>query len=117
MLLCVSSPTTIRARELRSNMSGTERRVWYRLRRNRLGAKFRRQYPIGPYFADFACLTARLVVEVDGAGHDEEADRRKTEYLQARGFRVMRVPASETDQGLDDVIEGVWWKLRAPSPP
>ena len=47
----------------------------------------------------------------------EEADRRKTEYLQARGFRVMRVPASETDQGLDDVIEGVWWKLRAPSPP
>jgi len=96
-------------------MSGTERRVWYRLRRRRLdGFRFRRQLPIGPYFADFVCLTARLIIEVDGAGHQEATDRRKTEYLAAQGFRVLRVPASETDQGLDDVIESIWLKLHSP---
>ena len=105
----------MRARQLRKDMSGTERRVWYRLRRRRLdGFKFRRQLPIGPYFADFVCLTARLIIEVDGAGHQEATDRRKTEYLAAQGFRVLRVPASETDQGLDDVIESIWLKLHSP---
>ena len=100
-------------------MSGTERRVWYRLRRRNLaGFKFRRQYPIGPYFADFACLSARLVVEVDGALHeDPEKDRRKTEYLESQGFRVLRVPASETDQNLDDVMESIWLKLHNPESP
>ncbi len=99
-------------------MSGTERRVWYRLRGRRLGGfKFRRQLPIGPYFADFACLTARLVVEVDGTGHEEETDRCKTEYLESQRFRVLRIPASETDQGLEDVMEVVWSMLQGASPP
>jgi very-short-patch-repair endonuclease len=54
-------------------MSGTESRLWYRLRcRQLLGRKFRRQVPIGPYFADFACLDARLVVEVDGDHHGDQ---------------------------------------------
>ncbi|TMC54210.1 MAG: DUF559 domain-containing protein [Chloroflexi bacterium] len=106
------SPETVRARELRGDMSGTERRVWYRLRGRRLGGfKFRRQLPIGPYFADFVCLSARLVVEIDGEFHEEESDRRKTAYLESQGFRVMRFPASATDQGLDDVIESIFWKL------
>jgi very-short-patch-repair endonuclease len=88
-------------------MSGTERRVWYRLRGKRLGGfKFRRQLPIGPYFADFACLSARLVIEIDGGEHHEESrDVRRTAYLVSQGFRVIRVPASHTDQHLDDVIE------------
>jgi len=106
------SPETQRARDLRNDMSGTERRVWYRLRRRQLaGFKFRRQLPIGPYFADFACLSARLVVEIDGEFHNEVSDQRKTAYLESQGFRVMRFPASATDQGLDDVIESIFWKL------
>ena len=89
-------------------MSPTERRVWYRLRGRRLsGFKFRRQLPVGPYFVDFACMSARLAVEVDGAGHEADVDDRKTRYLESQGFRVLRVPASETDQGLDDVVEGI----------
>src|SRR5689334_20923602 len=108
-------PKTIRARELRREMSGTERRVWYRLRRNNLGFKFRRQHPIGPFFADFVSLEARLVVEIDGILHDDpERDRRRTAYIESRGFRVMHVWASETDQHLDDVIESIWSKLREP---
>src|SRR2546421_11964999 len=101
------SPETERARELRNNMSGTERRVWYRLRGRRLaGFKFRRQLPIGPYFVDFVCLSARLVVEIDGGEHHEiESDQRKTAYLESQGFNVRRFPASATDRGLDDGIE------------
>ena len=114
------SPETVRARELRRDMSGTERRVWSRLRKRSLsGHKFRRQVPIGPYFADFACLRARLVVEIDSDYHeDPERDRRKTEYLESNGFRVMRIFASDTDHGLDEVIEAIWWELhdRQPHP-
>ncbi|HEY3084978.1 MAG TPA: DUF559 domain-containing protein [Candidatus Dormibacteraeota bacterium] len=113
------SPETERARELRRDMSGTERRVWYRLRGKRLaGHKFRRQLPVGPYFVDFVCLKARLVVEIDGAGHeDEDRDWRKTEYLESQGFRVLRVPAHETDQGLDDVIGWIYAELEPPTSP
>ena len=112
------SPETTRARELRTNMSGTERRVWYRLRRKNLGAKFRRQYAIGPYFADFVCLSARLVIEMDGGDyHDFARDQRKTAYIEGCGFRVVRVAASETDQNLDGVIEGVLMHLQNRMPP
>jgi very-short-patch-repair endonuclease len=111
------SPETERARELRNNMSGTERRVWYCLRGRRLaGFKFRRQLPIGPYFADFVCLSARLVVEIDGEFHKEESDRRKTAYLESQRFRVMRIPASDTDQHLDDVMESIFWELHETPP-
>lgn len=100
-------------------MSGTERRVWFRLRkRNVAGQKFRRQFPIGPYFADFACLSARLVVEIDGELHDDPArDQRKTDYLESRGWRVLRVPASATDTGMDDVIDRIAELLPEPSSP
>ena len=100
-------------------MSGTERRVWYRLRGRRLaGFKFRRQLPIGPYFADFACLSARLVVEIDGGEHHEpEIDARKTAYLESQGFRVVRIGASQTDQHLAEVIELIWSELQSPTAP
>ena len=101
-------------------MSGTERRVWYNLRGRRLaGFKFRRQLPIGPYFADFVCLSARLVVEIDGGEHhEEESDRRKNTFLESQGFRVIRIPASDTDQDLYEVLNYILAELHAdPSPP
>jgi len=53
------------------------------LRGRRLaGHKFRRQLAVGPYFIDFVCLKSRLAVEIDGAGHEEESDQRKTAYLE-----------------------------------
>ena len=108
------SPETDRARYLRSNMSGTERRVWYRLRGRRLsGHKFRRQLAVGPYFIDFVCLKSRLAVEIDGAGHEEESDQRKTAYLEANGFRVIRIPASSTDQRLSDVMDTILFELES----
>ena len=109
----VHSPTTDRARYLRNHMSKVEWYVWSRLRNRRLGGyKFRRQVPIGPYFADFACLAARLVVEVDGEGHTQESDELKTAYLHSRGYRVLRVPVGDVDESIDEVMDGVFLALR-----
>ncbi len=61
---------TDKARDLRRDGSRAERKVWELLRARRIGgAKFRRQHPIGPYFADFACISRKLVIEVDGEHH------------------------------------------------
>ena len=113
------SPETVRARELRRDMSNTERRVWFRLRRRSVGGhKFRPQVPIGPHFADFACVKARLVIEIDSEFHEDPArDQRKTDYLEARGWRVLRVFASQTDRDLGDLIEMIGVTLEECSSP
>jgi very-short-patch-repair endonuclease len=110
------SPEVYNARWLRNNMTETERRVWSRLRSKQLGGyKFRRQAPVGPYVVDFMCISDRLAIEVDGAGHeDEEADELKTRYLQATGYRVLRIPASVIDESMDDVIHGIYLELTQP---
>ncbi|HEY8696210.1 MAG TPA: DUF559 domain-containing protein, partial [Rhizomicrobium sp.] len=87
--------TNSRARELRSNMTDAERRLWALLRRKKLaGFRFRRQAQIGPYYADFFCPGARLVVEVDGSTHGQDdlhvRDERRTRWLEAHGCRVIR---------------------------
>jgi very-short-patch-repair endonuclease len=109
------SPTTERARELRNNMTKAEWFVWSRLRgRQMAGYKFRRQFPIGPYFADFACLSARLVVEVDGGeGHGQESDEQKTAFLKSRGYRVVRIPIQSLDESIDDVMDTIYCELAA----
>jgi very-short-patch-repair endonuclease len=81
------------ARELRRNSTDAERRLWYHLRGHRLqGLRFRRQHPIGGYFADFACLELGLVVELDGGQHDlrREHDVVRSAVMAAHGFEVLR---------------------------
>jgi len=82
------------ARRFRKKLTPAETLLWWRLRREHDGWLFRRQHPIGPYIADFACIEARLVVEVDGATHgtDEEIahDQRRTQFLESDGWRVLR---------------------------
>jgi len=85
-----------RARALRRNASGTERRVWAQLRGSRLdGLKFRRQAPLGPYVLDFVCLRHRLIIEVDGPFHDPDHDAARDAFLKAKGFRVLRFSNDE----------------------
>ena len=60
----VARPEVIRARQLRKDMTKPERMLWQRLRQRPEGYKFRRQHPIGPYIADFCCLSERFVVEI-----------------------------------------------------
>jgi very-short-patch-repair endonuclease len=73
--------------ELRYRSTDVERKLWYDLRGQRfLGWKFRRQHAIGPFIADFACVEARLVIELDGGQHAEsKSDERRTAYLDAQG--------------------------------
>jgi len=108
------SPNIDLARKLRNNMSNAEWRLWSRLRARRLGARFRRQHPIGPYFADFACVRKRLVIEVDGDTHTEAYDQRRDAWLQARGWTVLHVPVQELDESFEDVVEAIWSRLNDP---
>ncbi len=68
--------------------------------------KFRRQHPVPPYVADFACLERGLIVEVDGGQHSgqEVADAARTGVLEARGFRVIRVWNNEVLGNLEGVL-------------
>lgn len=89
-------PVIDRARNLRASQSETERLFWARVRDRRLGGlKFKRQVPIGPYFADFLCEEAMLVVELDGGQHTEERalahDAARDEFLRRHGYEVFRV--------------------------
>ena len=92
-LVTQDEATTKRARDLRRDGSRAERKVWELLRSRRIeGTKFRRQHPIGPYFADFACVLRRLVIEIDGDHHafQVEADTRRTKTMESEGWRVVR---------------------------
>jgi very-short-patch-repair endonuclease len=107
-----------RARQLRRNATDAERLLWLQLRVKQLGGfRFRRQVAIGPYFADFVCLAAKLIVEVDGgqhnsAGKDEARDR----YLREEGFVVLRVWDNEVIENLQGVCEAILQRLLAPPP-
>lgn len=83
---------TERARSLRKVENNAEETLWFELRARRLnGFKFVRQLPIGPYFADFACRQASLVVEVDGSQHaDSVHDARRDAYMVTNGWSVVR---------------------------
>jgi len=107
-----------RARELRRVSTDAERILWSRLRNGRLmEAKFRRQHPIGPYVADFFCLEAKLVVELDGGGHDEDDQRRldqaRTQYLESCGYKVLRFWNNEVSGNIKGVLDTIAGQLPA----
>jgi very-short-patch-repair endonuclease len=110
----VPSEVVERAQYLRSNMTGVERRLWSRVRAKQLGVKFRRQHPIGPYIADFACVSARLVVELDGDTHSDAYDDRRDHWMKSCGWRVMRVYLNEVDDELDAVVAAIELELEQP---
>ena len=97
-----------RARSLRRQMSLAEARLWNTLRNEQLKPwHFRRQMPVGPYYADFASRTAKLIIEVDGAAHFTDAaaenDARRDAFLRSQGYRVLRVTTSDVLDRLDGV--------------
>ena len=113
----------VRARQLRRSATEAERALWQRLRDRQLaGYKFRRQHPIGGYFADFACVEAKLVIELDGGQHFEPAamavDARRTAELSAHGFHVLRFNDREVLAERDAVVTGIlnWLAVNHPHP-
>src|SRR5437868_2320853 len=109
------SPRTAASRRLRTSLTGTELRVWIRLRGRQLdGWKFRRQQPIGPYYVDFYCPAAKLVVEIDGPAHaDERAayDIRRQIWLETEGLKVIRFPVGAIDEDIVSVMDTIRFEL------
>ena len=103
---------TKRARSLRKKQTPTEAKVWAILRNRRLaGVKFYRQFPIGPYITDFCSQEKKLVIEVDGGGHNtprqKEKDRERDIFLNLSGLSVLRVWSSEVNNNLAGVVEAI----------
>jgi very-short-patch-repair endonuclease len=102
----VRRQTNPHAARLRRNATEVERLVWGALRNRQLdGFKFRFQASIGPFVADFLCVEAALVVELDGGQHDAKVDAGRTEFLEARGYRVLRFWNNEVIENLDGLLE------------
>jgi very-short-patch-repair endonuclease len=96
------------AQELRRNPTEAELLLWAELRGQLLGAKFRRQVPIGSYIVDFACLRRRLVIELDGGQHLESAaDAERDRWLRAKGFLVLRFWNHDVLRNLRGVLETI----------
>ena len=97
------------ARALRSTPTDAEARLWSILRSRQLnGCKFTRQFAIGPYVADFVCREAALIVEVDGGQHADSArDERRTAFLCAQGYSVLRFWNNEVLANLEGVRSSI----------
>jgi very-short-patch-repair endonuclease len=104
------------ARRLRANATGAEARLWRMLRGLPVfGTHFRRQVPIGPFVADFACMSARLAIELDGSQHARteniERDRIRTEWLEREGYRVIRFWNSDVTGNPGAVLAAIYAEL------
>jgi very-short-patch-repair endonuclease len=101
------------ARNLRINSTDAEQHLWYNLRANRLGFKFKRQVPIGTYIVDFVCLERRVIIELDGSQHmdNQVYDTQRTAWLTAHGFKVLRFWNHDVLQQTSSVIEVILMAL------
>jgi very-short-patch-repair endonuclease len=104
------------ARRLRHNATEAERKLWRALPTfETKGTHFRRQVPIGSYVADFACMAARLVVEIDGSQHGEEErrlrDETRTRWLENEGYRVIRFWNNDIVQNPEGVLDVIYAAL------
>ncbi|MDH3768502.1 MAG: endonuclease domain-containing protein [Gammaproteobacteria bacterium] len=94
------------ARQLRRNRTLAEHILWRELRyRQCAGCKFRFQHAIPPYVVDLVCLERQLIVEVDGGQHNEGVDAARTEYLESKGFRVLRFWNNDILENLEGVFQ------------
>jgi very-short-patch-repair endonuclease len=103
------------ARRLRREQTEAERILWRHLRNRQLrGAKFRRQFPIGAYFADFCSTERRLIVELDGAQHLDRSreDEIRTSFLESEGYRVHRFWNSQVLESVEEVLGAIDELLR-----
>jgi very-short-patch-repair endonuclease len=91
---------------LRRNLTDAEQRLWHYLRQKQInGFHFRKQCPVGPYIADFACLSAKLIVEVDGGQHaDSATDDARDAWFTAHGYRTLRFWNNDVLQNTEGVI-------------
>lgn len=106
-----------KAKALRKNMTPQEKKLWSILRnKNFYGYKFKRQHPIWKYIVDFVCIEKRLIIELDGSGHNfartKTYDKQRTQYFESRGFTVIRFWNNEIDNNIEGVAQQILLSLR-----
>jgi very-short-patch-repair endonuclease len=111
----------VRARALRKGQTDAEALLWSKLRgRQLLGLKFRRQHPLGNYFADFACIEIALIIELDGGQHGEADavayDRKRSGEMAAMGFQILRFWNNEVLTETQAVLEKIWQAAQTLTP-
>ena len=102
------------AKQLRTDQTAAEARLWYHLRAKRFsGVKFRRQTVIGPFIADFTCRTAMLIIEIDGDMHGSttEYDADRTAYLSEQGWSVIRFTNTDVMHNIEAVLSTIGQRL------
>ena len=107
------------AKNLRSDMTIFERKLWTRLRAKRfMNTKFKRQVPIGLYIADFVCKDKKIIIELDGSGHLEASqhvhDVNRDSYLKSQGYEILRFYNNDIENNLEEVLEIIRQKILAP---
>jgi very-short-patch-repair endonuclease len=106
-----SKATVRKARALRRTMTPPETKLWNILRTRPADLKFRHQHPAGPYVIDFYCPAAKLGIEIDGIAHEmgdnPARDERRDLWLRERGYRILRIPASELRTNAEGVLQHI----------
>ena len=100
-----------RAGELRQNQTEAEAKLWSRLRAHRMaGVQFRRQHAIGNYIVDFCSPRRKLIIELDGSQHLDQAeyDAKRTKHLEAKGYRVLRFWNNDVMNDIEIVLNTIW---------
>jgi very-short-patch-repair endonuclease len=98
------------AKQLRKSLTPSEKKLWQALRGGKLaGLKFRRQHPIGNFILDFYCPAYKLVIEVDGEIHANQADYdfNRTAQLETHGYRVLRFQNEAVINHLETVLSAI----------
>jgi len=104
----ITTPNMMRrAGELRYNQTEAEAKLWSRRSAHRMGGvQFRRQYAIGNYIVDFCSPRRKLIIEIDGSQHLDQADYdlQRTKYLEGKGYRVLRFWNHDVMNNIDTVL-------------
>ena len=113
--------TRQRAKALRRNLTDAERILWSKLKGKQVnGWQFRKQHPVGPYIADFACARAKLIIEVDGDSHATPEqirhDEKRSAFLSRQGWYIHRVWNVDIYNNLNAALDGIYALLPPPTP-
>jgi len=123
LMISYNKKLKYRSRELRTNMTDAERRLWSKIRRKQImGRPFYRQKPVGNYIVDFYCPSAKLIIEVDGGHHCQDEhrdyDRGRDDFLRRLGFEVLRFSNLDVLKNIEGVVEKIMEKVEeSPSIP
>ena len=107
---------------MRKTITPEEQILWYELKNNSLGYKFRRQHSLGNFIADFFCPAKKLIIEIDGSQHldNKEYDEERTRYFESLGIKVIRFWNNEININIEGVLMTIQEEMKkrstAPNP-